>query len=63
MLDFPRWKVIWVWAITIVGILAYWYQRANINHVTKCISSDGCTVFLTQPGKFDFLPKKEGNKQ
>ena len=22
MLDFPRWKVIWVWAITIVGILA-----------------------------------------
>ena len=22
MLDLPRWKVIWVWAITIVGILA-----------------------------------------
>ena len=22
MLDFPRWKVLWVWAITIVGVLA-----------------------------------------
>ena len=35
-----------------------WYQRGNVNHVTKCVSSGECTVFLTQPGKFDFLPKK-----
>ena len=37
---------------------SYWYQRGNVNHVTQCVSSDGCTVFLTQPGKFDFLPKE-----
>ena len=36
---------------------SYWYQRGNASHVTKCVSADGCTVFLTQPGKFDFLPK------
>ena len=36
---------------------SYWYQRGNISHVTQCVSSDGCTVFLMQPGKFDFLPK------
>lgn len=36
---------------------SYWYQRGKAAHVTKCVSSDGCTVFLTQSGKFDFLPK------
>lgn len=36
---------------------SYWYQRGKASHVTKCIASDGCTVFLMQPGKFDFLPK------
>lgn len=34
-----------------------WYQRGKVNHVTKCVSSDGCTVFLTQSSKFDFLPE------
>lgn len=38
---------------------SYWYQRGKVSHVTKCVSSGDCTVFLTQPGKFDFLPKKD----
>lgn len=37
-----------------------WYQRENVNHVTQCVSSSECTVFLMQPGKFDFLPEKGG---
>ena len=37
---------------------SYWYQRSNVNHVTKCVSSTECTVFLAQPSKFDFLPNK-----
>ena len=37
---------------------SFWYQHGNVNHTTKCVSSGECTVFLTQPGKFDFLPKK-----
>ena len=40
---------------------SYWYQRGKASHVTKCVSSSGCTVFLTQPGKFDFL-HHEGDK-
>ena len=35
---------------------SYWFQKGNVNHVTKCVSSKGCVVFLTQPDKFDFIP-------
>lgn len=35
---------------------SYWYQVGNVRHVTKCVSSSGCTVFLSQPDKFDFIP-------
>ena len=37
---------------------SYWQQHGNTPHVTKCVSDEGCTVFLTQTGKFDFLPEK-----
>lgn len=37
---------------------SYWYQRGKVAHVTQCVSSGDCTVFLTQPGKFDFVPTK-----
>lgn len=39
---------------------SYWYQRGKVGHVTRCVSSDDCVVFLTQPGKFDFLSEKTG---
>ncbi|WP_424194359.1 cupin domain-containing protein [Ampullimonas aquatilis] len=34
---------------------SYWFQKGKINHVTKCISSNECVVFITQPGKFDYV--------
>lgn len=40
---------------------SYWQQRGKAQHVTKCVSDEGCTVFLTQTGKFDFLPEKSSN--
>ena len=33
-----------------------WYQQGKVSHVTKCVSKDGCTVYLTQSSKFDFNP-------
>ena len=35
---------------------SYWFQVGNVKHVTKCVASEGCMVFLTQPDKFDFVP-------
>jgi len=32
---------------------SYWYQKGGENHVTKCISSNECIFFISQPGKFD----------
>lgn len=37
---------------------SYWQQHGKNPHVTKCVSDEGCTVFLTQTDKFDFLPEK-----
>ena len=35
---------------------SYWFQVGNVKHVTKCVSDSGCTVFLSQPENFDFVP-------
>jgi quercetin dioxygenase-like cupin family protein len=37
---------------------SYWFQVGNVQHVTKCVSADGCMVFLTQTEKFDFVPSE-----
>ncbi|WP_428422426.1 DUF4437 domain-containing protein [Methylibium sp.] len=34
---------------------SYWFQKGKVNHVTKCISANECVVFITQPGKFDYI--------
>lgn len=34
---------------------SYWFQKGKVNHVTKCISAIECIVFITQPGKFDYV--------
>ncbi len=36
---------------------SYFFQRGEEAHVTKCVSKIPCLFFLSQPGKFDFLPK------
>lgn len=35
---------------------SYWFQKGGERHVTKCISPNECIFFLSQPGKFDYLP-------
>lgn len=34
---------------------SYWFQKGKAPHVTKCLSANECVVFITQPGKFDYL--------
>lgn len=34
---------------------SYWFQKGKARHVTKCLSANECVVFITQPGKFDYL--------
>lgn len=37
---------------------SYWFQKGKIPHVTKCLSANECVVFITQPGKFDYVNVK-----
>lgn len=34
---------------------SYWFQKGKARHVTKCLSANECVVFITQPGKFDYV--------
>ena len=59
------------WGVVIAGVAAngqpgakdvplpvgsYWYQKGGEAHVTKCLSPNQCLFFISQQGKFDFLP-------
>lgn len=35
---------------------SFWYQRSKEPHVTACVSTSTCLIFVTSPGSFDFLP-------
>jgi hypothetical protein len=35
---------------------SYWLQKGGEPHVTKCISPNECIFFISQPGKFDYVP-------
>lgn len=35
---------------------SYWFQKAGEPHVTKCISPNECIFFISQSGKFDYVP-------
>jgi beta-alanine degradation protein BauB len=35
---------------------SYFFQKASEPHVTKCLSSNECILFLSQPGKYDLTP-------
>jgi beta-alanine degradation protein BauB len=58
------------WGVVISGVAAngrpadadvalsagsYFFQKAGESHVTKCLSSNECIIFLSQPGKYDFV--------
>lgn len=38
---------------------SYWFQRGEEAHITKCVSKTDCLFFLTQPGKFDYVPMQQ----
>lgn len=61
------------WAVVVSGVVAngspgdpdislpsgsYFFQKGGEQHVTKCLSANECIVFLSQPGKYDFIPAK-----
>jgi hypothetical protein len=37
---------------------SYWYQKGGEPHITKCVSPNECLFFISQKGKFDYLPAK-----
>ncbi len=39
---------------------SYWYQKGGEPHVTKCVSPNECIFFVSQGGKFDYVPAKQG---
>lgn len=60
------------WGVVISGVAAnglpgskdvelaagsYWYQKGGEKHVTKCLSPNECLFFISQKGKFDYLPE------
>lgn len=59
------------WAVVIAGVAvngtpgstdvelpvgSYWLQKGGEAHVTKCVSANECLFFISQEGKFDYLP-------
>jgi hypothetical protein len=63
------------WGVVISGVAAngkpgssdiqlpagsYWFQKGGEAHVTKCVSPNECIFFISQGGKFDYLPTKQG---
>ncbi|HEX8797478.1 MAG TPA: DUF4437 domain-containing protein, partial [Terriglobales bacterium] len=35
---------------------SYWFQKGGERHVTKCMSPNECLFFISQDGKFDYIP-------
>jgi hypothetical protein len=35
---------------------SYWFQKSGEPHITKCISPNECIFFISQNGKFDYVP-------
>ena len=61
------------WGVIIAGVFAngksanpdmllpagsYFFQKAGEAHISKCVSENECIIFLSQSGKYDFLPAK-----
>ncbi len=61
------------WGVIVAGVAAngkpgsqdillpvgsYFFQKAGEAHITKCVSENECIIFLSQPGKYDFIPAK-----
>jgi beta-alanine degradation protein BauB len=38
---------------------SYYFQKGKADHVTKCIGSTDCLIYITQSKAFDFIPSKK----
>jgi hypothetical protein len=41
---------------------SYYFQKGGESHITKCLSANECILFLSQPGKFDYILDKTSQK-
>lgn len=41
---------------------SYYFQKGGESHITKCLSANECILFLSQPGKFDYILGKTVQK-
>ncbi len=41
---------------------SYYFQKGGESHITKCLSANECILFLSQPGKFDYILGKTAQK-
>jgi len=42
----------------VLGPGSYYFQKSNTDHVTKCMGSTDCLIFISQSKAFDFIPSK-----
>jgi hypothetical protein len=42
----------------LLAVGSYFFQKAGEAHITKCVSENECIIFLSQGGKYDFIPTK-----
>jgi anti-sigma factor ChrR (cupin superfamily) len=40
----------------VLGPGSYYFQKAKADHVTKCVGSTDCLIYISQSKAFDFIP-------
>src|SRR5215813_9986 len=43
----------------VLGPGSYYFQKGRTDHVTKCIGSTDCLIYISQSKAFDFIPSKK----
>src|SRR5262249_9209299 len=43
----------------VLGPGSYYFQKAKADHVTKCVGSTDCLIYISQSKAFDFIPSKK----
>jgi quercetin dioxygenase-like cupin family protein len=43
----------------VLGPGSYYFQKGKADHVTKCVGSTDCLIYISQSKAFDFIPSKK----
>src|SRR5262249_22224321 len=43
----------------VLGPGSYYFQKGKADHVTKCVGSADCLIYISQSQAFDFIPSKK----